>query len=259
MKYIICFLLTICCSQLSFAATPDSSIHSLHLSLQLPTDADSSDDYLIIRPQYALSYNRIRNEANWVSWELNKSWYGDAPRRSGKFITDTSLPVNMVRIKHDDYTNSGFDRGHLVRSEERTRTDEDNASTFILSNVIPQRPDLNQGVWLDFERWCERMCKDSTKELFVVAGGIYHSNSTIGSVLAVPDSCFKIVVVLEPGQGLKDVNASTRIEAVIMPNIQGVRADKWQKYKRSVDDIESATGYDFLNYVPVEIQSVIER
>lgn len=259
MKAIICLSMLFTFSQI-YAAKPDSILyHSIHLELQLPRDKDDSDDYIIIRPQYALSYNKNRNEANWVSWELNKSWYGEAPRMSGKFITDTSLPQDMKRITHGDYTESGFDRGHLVRSEERTRTNEDNASTFILTNVIPQRPDLNRGVWLDMERWCEKMCKDSLKELFVVAGGIYHSNTTIRSILAVPDSCFKIVVVLEQGQKLKDVNKQTRIEAVIMPNIQGIRADKWTKYKRSIDEIEVSTGYDFLNYVPEEIQAVIEH
>lgn len=253
---LLCILLF--CTIIATSAQDSAAYRSVHLTLHLPRDSDSTDDFIIIRPQYALSYNRLRNEPNWVSWELNASWFGDAPRRTGKFITDTELPTEMLRIKHDDYTNSGYDRGHLVRSEERTRNNEDNASTFILSNIIPQRPDLNQGVWLDMERWCEKMCKDSTKELFIVAGGIYRSSSTIGTVLAVPDSCFKIVVVLEPGQGLRDVNTSARIEAVIMPNIQGVRPDKWRMYKRTVDEIEAATGYDFLNYVPVPVQSVIE-
>lgn len=231
---------------------------SIHLEVNQPVDADSTDDYLIVRRQYALSYNKNKNEANWVSWELNKSWYGAAERYSGTFITDTSLPVGFTRIKHSDYTNSGFDRGHLVRSEERTIDDADNKSTFILTNILPQRPDLNQGVWYDMEQWCETMCKDSTKELFVIAGGIYTSNSTINKLVAIPDSCFKIVVVLESGQRLSSITKTTRIEAVIMPNIQGIRADNWQKYKRTIDEIEAATGYDFLNYVRKDIQAVIE-
>lgn len=231
---------------------------SIHLEVNQPVDADSTDDYLIVRRQYALSYNKNKNEANWVSWELNEDWYGEADRYSGAFITDTSLPAGFTRIKHSDYTNSGYDRGHLVRSEERTIDDADNKSTFLLTNILPQRPDLNQGVWYDMEQWCETMCKDSTKELFVIAGGIYTSNSKINNLVAIPDSCFKIVVVLEAGQRLSSITKTTRIEAVIMPNIQGIRADNWQKYKRTVDEIEAATGYDFLNYVRKDIQAVIE-
>ena len=215
-------------------------------------DADSIDDYIIFRPQYIMSYNKNRN--------VNRDWYGGAVRYSGSFMTDTSLPVKFYRVKHSDYTNSGFDRGHMVRSDERTATDADNRSTFILSNILPQTPDLNQGVWLNMEYWCETMCKDSLKELYVIAGGIYSATpNTIGNGVAVPDSCWKIVVVLEKGQGWKNVTASTRVEAVIMPNVQGVRNDKWQQYKRSVKDIERVTGYNFLNELNATVQATIEK
>lgn len=232
---------------------------SIHVELGIPRDADSTDDYVMYRPQYVLSYNKNRNEANWISWNLNKEWYGDVARYSGNFITDTTLPATFYRVKHSDYTNSGYDRGHMVRSEERTATDADNRSTFFLTNILPQAPDLNQGVWLDMEYWCEAMCKDSSAELFVIAGGIYGQNpKIIGNGVAVPDSCWKIVVVLPKGGRLKDVTASTRVEAVIMPNVQGVRADKWRKYKRTVREIERSTGYDFFNLVPNAIQLSIE-
>jgi endonuclease G, mitochondrial len=231
----------------------------VHLRLGFPKDADSSDDYIIRRPQYCVSYNYKREEPNWVSYELNADWYGDVARYSGNFISDTSLPASMYRVKHSDYTNSGYDRGHMVRSEERTKTVEDNKTTFLLTNIIPQRPDLNQGVWLNFEYYCEDLCKKENKELFIMTGGIYHSNITIGNGVAVPDSCWKIVVVLDKGQGLRNISDTTRIIAVKMPNIQGVRSDNWEKYQCSVDAIEASTGYDFLNYVKKEIQEKIEK
>ena len=108
------------------------------------------------------------------------------------------------------------------------------------------------------EDWCLKMCKDSLKELFICAGGIYKSGNKINQLIAVPDSCFKIVVVLERGQKLSDINTQTRVEAVIMPNSTGIRKDKWQQYKRTVNDIEKATGYNFLNYVRNDVQAAIE-
>ena len=197
------------------------------------------------------------NVANWVAWELNADWFGDAAR-SSKFTTDTSLPAGFYRVTDDDYKYTGFDRGHIVRSEERTTDDTDNKSTFILTNVMPQTPDLNQGVWLNFEYFCQSLAQDSLKELFIYAGGVYHSGTRLKEKVSVPDSCFKIVVVLDRGQGLKDVSEKTTIYAVMMPNIAGIRKDKWQKYATTIDDIEKATGYDFLNEVPKEIQQVIE-
>lgn len=240
--------------------TQPEKIASIHLELGYPLDADTTDDYLLLRPQYALSYNRKRNEPNWVSWNLNRHWYGDAPRYSGNFIADPLLPEWFYHPKHDDYTNSGYDRGHMVRSEERTKNDEDNKSTFYMSNIIPQRPDLNRGVWLDLEYYCEALCKDSLKQLFVIAGPVFTDpiKKTIGNGIAIPDSCFKIIVVLDDNNLLASVSAQTRVIAVVMPNIDGVRKDDWTQYTRTVDHIEAITGYDFLNYVSPAIQAAIE-
>lgn len=235
------------------------NIQSTHVSLGVPFDTDTTDDYLIVRSQYVLSYNKVLNIPNWVSWELNSDWFGDVDRYSGNFITDTTLPIGFYRVKHSDYTNSGYDRGHLVRSEERTKTIEDNKSTFILTNIIPQTPDLNRGVWLNLEYYCEDLCKKDNKLLYVIAGGINRTKNTIGNQIVVPDSCFKIVVVLEKGQSLLDVNESTQIISVVMPNIEGVRSDKWEKYRTSVRAIENSTGYNFLDKLPINIQNIIEQ
>jgi endonuclease G len=236
-----------------------SYVSSIHTNLGVPSDADTSDDYIIVRHQYVLSYNKNRNVCNWVASELNKTWFTDTVERyDGNFLTDNSLPSGFYKVKHDDYTNSGFDRGHMVRSEERTRTVEDNKSTFLLSQNIPQTADLNRGVWLDLEYHLEDLCKKENKELFVVAGGVFKSGKTINSKVAIPDSCFKIVVVLELGQSIKDVTSANQVIAVMMPNIDGIRTDKWEKYKTTIDNIEASTGYNFLNKISKSIQDILE-
>ena len=258
-------LFIFCKSSVQNSTTPEKifnnpiSVTNVNVTLGIPTDNDSADDYLIFRPQYVLSYNHNRNTANWVSWELNSDWYGNVKRYSGNFITDTSLPESFCRVKHSDYTNSGYDRGHMVRSEERTKTVEDNEATFLLTNILPQTPDLNRGVWLDLERCCERLCKKENKELFVIAGGIFHSQNKIKDMIAIPDSCFKIIVILDQGQSLQDVNKDTHTIAVIMPNEQGIRNDKWEKYKSTIRRIEHSTGYNYLNNVRQDVQDVIEN
>lgn len=262
----LAFLLSVSACSTETSVTPNQFISdidttgAIHLALGTPVDADASDDYVIVRRQYALSYNKDLNVPNWVSWNLNTDWYGEVDRYSGSFIRDTSLPDGFYRVKHSDYTNSGYDRGHMVRSEERTLTEEDNRSTFLLTNILPQRPDLNRGVWLDLEYWCEEMCKDSLKELYVIAGGIFHEpHDPLSDVVAVPDSCFKIIVVLERGQGLAEITADTRVVAVVMPNIDGIRSDDWEQYVTSVDRIEASTGYDFLDLIPDTIEQTLER
>jgi endonuclease G, mitochondrial len=233
--------------------------NNINIDLGLPTDADSTDDFLIYRTQYVLSFNKYTHNANWVSWNLNSGWYGDEPRQN-QFTEDPLLPNNIQQATDNDYKNSGYDRGHILRSEERTRTKEDNITTFYYTNMMPQTPDLNRGVWLKFERYCEKLCKEEDKELYIIAGGIYHNGyGVIGDNIAVPDSCFKIVVILDKGARLKDVNTDTKIIAVVMPNIEGVRKDNWQNYTTSVRRIEWSTGYNYLSNVSKEIQDIIEK
>ena len=234
---------------------------SAHLALGAPTDADPSDDHLMIKPEYALSYNRSKNIANWVSWNLNASHFGDAPRMQGKFLSDESLPAGFYHVRHEDYVGTGFDRGHMVRSEERTRSPEDNRSTFLLTNILPQRHDLNAGPWLRLEEYCQRLAQKEGRELYLMAGGVFTAGKapeTIGKGVAVPDAFFKIVVVVDRGQGAPAVNESTRVIAVIMPNTTGIMDSGWATYRTTVDDVERRTGYEFLSAVPEAVQRVVE-
>ena len=231
---------------------------TVHLALGAPQRAASSDDHLMIKSQYALSYNRQRNVANWVSWNLDASYFGPIPRHKGKFITDSTLPPEFYKVVDRDYAGSGFDRGHMVRSEERTRTTEDNVATFLLPNVIPQRHDLNAGPWLRLEDYLQALSQKENKELYVTAGGLFSARpETIGHGVAVPEACFKIVVVLDRGQGLADVDKTTRVIAVIMPNVTGILDEPWGQYRTSVSDVEKRSGYTFFPLVPEPIRRAL--
>lgn len=239
-----------------------SADSSIHLALGVPTDDTPDDEHVMRKPQYAFSYNSKRNVANWVSWELNDAWFGAVPRHKGKFLEDRDLPAGFYRANHDDYTNSGYDRGHMVRSEERTRTAEDNKSTFLMTNILPQYHDLNAGPWLRLEEHCEKLAKREGRELFVMAGGVFppgkRVTDKIGKDVAVPATFFKIVVILDAGQSAKDVKATTPTIAVIMPNKTGIIDEGWEKYRVSIDEIEKRTGYEFLSAVPESVQRAIE-
>ncbi|MDQ1266885.1 MAG: endonuclease mitochondrial, partial [Bacteroidota bacterium] len=120
--------------------------------------------------------------------------------------------------------------------------------------------DLNAGPWLKLEYHCQKLSVDSTKELYIIAGGIFHSANTLndkGKVF-IPDSCFKIVVVMDKDKGLKDISAKTTVIAVIMPNIRGISKEKWIQYITTVDRIEGTTGYDFLDKIPDKIENILE-
>lgn len=236
----------------------------IHLAMGMPKRtgkgfADKNDDILLQKPQYALSYNASRNGANWVSWFLSASWFGDAPRHKGKFLSDDSLPEGVYRVRHDDYSGSGYDRGHMVRSEERTKSPEDNKTTFLMTNILPQYHDLNAGPWLRLEEYCQELAQKERKELYIAAGGIYQNQpETIGKGVAVPDSFYKVIAVLNPGEGAENIDGETRIIAVIMPNSKGIIGEGWGQYRVSVNDVEKKAGYDFLPAIPDNIEDLLE-
>jgi endonuclease G, mitochondrial len=242
---------------------------NINLLMGNPSQATSSpgnsENYLIARPQYALSYSKNKGVPNWVAWELNASWLGEA-RRVGKFAPDEELPTGWDRVKPSDYTGSGFDRGHMTNSEDRSRSPGDNIQTFLMTNIIPQAPDNNQGVWVQLENYCRQLVK-SGKQLFIVAGG--HGQGGIGKnglratvgngKVLVPAVTWKVILVLDkPNTGVAGVDRNTRTIAVIIPNKQGIKSDSWQQYRISVKEVEKLTGYKFFTSVPGSIRDVID-
>jgi endonuclease G, mitochondrial len=241
--------------------TPNTT-GSKHLEMGVPKGGDGGGStYLLIRKQYALQYNSKKNVPDWVSSNLNASEFGDTERKQGQFMPDPALPPQFYHVRHQDYSGSGYDRGHMVRSEERTASREDNDATFYTTNLLPQYHDMNAGPWLRLEEFCQFLAVRKKKELYIMCGGIFDKNyPTIGKKnnVAVPKACYKIIVVLERGQGIADVNANTPVLAAIMPNIEGIERNQWRQYQTTVDDIEQQTGIDFLTAVPDNIQKAIE-
>jgi endonuclease G len=230
-----------------------------HLAMGTPVDGDASDDYLMTKPQYALSYNKEKNIPNWVSYSLNASHFGDVPRFKGKFLADEALPPGFYRVRHEDYVGSGYDRGHMVRSEERTKTPEDNKATFLLTNVLPQYHDLNAGPWLRLEEHAQDLAQKEKRQLYVITGGIFAKKpETIGKGVAVPTACFKVIVVVGKGEDARHVTEETPVIAVVMPNKEGIMSRGWEEYRTSVDEIEKRTGYELLSRVAEDVQNVIE-
>ncbi|HYW20999.1 MAG TPA: DNA/RNA non-specific endonuclease, partial [Nodularia sp. (in: cyanobacteria)] len=215
--------------------------------------------------QYAVSYNCFRGTPNWVSWQLNNSWLGSAPRQDD-FRADTTLPSGCYRVTSSDYTGSGFDRGHMTASADRTNTIANNSATFLMTNIIPQSPDNNQGPWAALENYSRDLVNQG-KELYIISGsygtggtGSSGTKNTIANGnVTVPTRTWKVIVILNsPNSDASSVNTSTRVIAVNMPNTQGIRNVDWRNYRVSVDSIETNTGYNLLSNVSTSVQSTIE-
>lgn len=220
-------------------------------------------NYLIERGQYCLSYNRDRGIPNWVSWQLKSTWLGSASRST--FITDSSLPTGWYEVTTGDYSNTGFSRGHMCPSADRTNTQANNDSVFLMTNIVPQTQANNGGPWEQLETYC-RTLASAGNVLYIISGpygsggtGLNGYATTIASgKVAVPAKVWKVIMVLPAGSNdLSRVTTSTRCIAVIMNNDEGP-FNSWGTYRVSVDQVEALTGYDFFSNVAPSIQSVIE-
>jgi endonuclease G len=237
-----------------------------HLLLGNPSQATqfNPQNYLISRPQYVLSYNRDKGIPNWVSWQLTQDWLGNLPRQP--FTADTSLPSDWYRVLPADYTGSGFDRGHMIPAADRNKTEADARAVFLMTNILPQAPDNNQGPWERLESACRNLAQQG-KELYIVAGSVGQGGVGIkgkqmslaqGKVL-VPAKLWKLIVILDrPGLDIAGITAQTPVIAVIMPNQQGIKDTSWQTYRTTIDQIEKQTGYDFLSNLPQSLQATLE-
>jgi endonuclease G, mitochondrial len=231
-----------------------------HLTMGNPSDAVTSvaqpNNYLMNKPQYSLSYSRDNGGANWVSWHLDSSWLGSAPRQDD-FRADTTLPSGWYRVQATDYSGSGFDRGHMCPSADRTITVTANSGTFLMTNMIPQLPANNQGVWASLESYSRSLVTQGN-ELYIISGGHGLQYFIANGRVAVPAQTWKVIIVLPNGTNdVARVNTGTRTIAVVVPNSGTINRD-WRSYRVSVDQVEAITGFDFFSNVSTGMQAVIE-
>lgn len=185
----------------------------------------------------------------------------------GDFHPDNSLPASFKKIKKADYNNSGFDRGHVCNSKDRTNTRANNDATFFMTNILPQAPDNNQGPWVKLENF-ERDLARQGNELYIIAGtfgtggkGTKGTSATIASgQVNVPKTFWKVIVVLPKGDNdLNRITQGTRTIAVCMRNQQGIRSRAWQSFVTTIRNVEGVTQYNFLSEVPANVQNTIEK
>ena len=225
--------------------------------------ADTNNDgaYLIQRTEEAIDYSDNLGEPNWVSWNVTASDIGDAGR-SDTFYTDTALPDSFYRVTDGDYSGSGYTRGHMCPSMDRTDTAENNRLVFYMSNIVPQTGDNNGGVWGGLEVYCQSLAK-AGNELLVISGPSAFDGSRIqpSGKVAIPGYTWKIVVVVPPGAGpaLSRITASTRVIAVKIPNISGIAGTPWANYVTSVNQIQADTGLTFFTALPPEVAAVLRN
>jgi endonuclease G len=219
----------------------------------------NENNYLMVKPQYSLSYNRSKGEANWVAWRLDSSWIGSADRQDN-FRPDDTLPADWYHVTDTDYSGSGYDRGHMTPSGDRTRSVADNSATFLMTNILPQLAANNQGPWNDFENYCRTLAQ-AGNELYIVSGGAGNIGTIANGKVVVPKVTWKVVMVLPNGNNdLARVSRATRTIAIIIPNQPPLTASTpWRNFRVKVSEVENLTGYNFFSNVGINTRKLIVK
>jgi endonuclease G len=148
---------------------------------------------LFERTAYTASYNRKDRIPHWVGEHLTSESIkaGDGVSRDkSHFIDDPALPA-IFRAYTKDYTNSGYDRGHMAPAGDATASQSGLDETFLLTNIVPQiGPGFNRQYWAYLEMFCRKMTTNYT-DVFVYTGPLFLpqlDNNSGGAAFAFADA-----------------------------------------------------------------------
>lgn len=159
-------------------------------------------DQILYNRHYALGYSYYFRQAKWALEIVDPDMTQVV--RKDYFRSDYRIPEEF-RADKDVYANSGYNRGHLVASANQIETEIQNSETFLLSNMCPQVPEFNSGIWKRLEDAVRHL--DSDKKVFetyVISGPLFYfdqdvvmigdDNPNIKVSLPIPHAFFKSVL-----------------------------------------------------------------
>jgi len=198
------------------------------------TPVSSSDCQGINHKAYSLCYSESHEQAEWVFYAITKSNLKGTYKRSNDFRPDPKVRTGSASLA--DYRGSGFDRGHLCPAAVNKWSASAMSESFYMSNMSPQWPGFNRGIWKRLESQVRTWAYKNDK-IYVVSGPILRPGlSKIGrNGVSVPESYYKAILdTKEP-----------EIKAIgfVLPNKKS-GADL-KGFAVPIDVIENLTGIDF--------------
>lgn len=227
---------------------PDESLNIYSNKLEIPVSTTSRNEIKLTRTGYTVSYNNTYKTPNWVAWELTRQETNGDEERKDKFIPDPDLPE--PKAEHADYTNSGYDRGHMAPAADMKWSEKAMEESFYMSNICPQDRKLNRDDWGSLEETCRGWAR-KYGTVYIACGPIYDKKSPkrIGrNKVAVPDRFFKVVLIYN--------RKKPQAMGFLFENKAHHR--KLENYMVTVDEIEQITGLDFFSRLPDDIENKIE-
>ena len=205
-------------------------------------------DIIITHTGFTLLYNETHEQASWVAYELSKEETNKIYERTDKFLVDPKVKTGTANDK--DYAGSGYDRGHLAPASDMGWSATVMAESFYYSNMSPQTPSFNRGVWKRLEELVRTWATENNL-VYIVTGPVLTSGlTTIGSnKVSVPAYYYKVI--------LDYTEPSIKGIGFIIPNSGS--SEPLQQFAVSIDSVEKFTGIDFFFSLPDEQEDLIEK
>jgi len=205
----------------------------------------SSNASIIKKTYYTLCYNENNRQADWVYYELTYPMINGIAKRKNNFRVDKSIKNGASTPK--DYLRSGYDRGHLCPAAAMKQNSLAMSETFYMSNMSPQKPYFNRGVWKKLEAKV-RSWVHKGSSLYVVTGPIFKDN--LGSIgknkVTIPGYFYK--VIYDP--------LHKRMIAFVLRNKKSELSLKY--FVTTVDKIEKLTNIDFFPELDDKLENKLE-
>ena len=213
--------------------------------LELPTIHPK--DIIVKHTGFTLCYNEPYEQAGWVAYELTSEETNRVVERSNRFIPDPNVPTGTA--DNSDYAGSGYDRGHLAPAADMGWSAKTMQESFYFSNMSPQVPSLNRGIW----KKGEEMVRDWANlygSLYIVTGPVLEKGlPVIGpNKVAVPERYYKIILDYHPQR--------PKMLAWLMPN--KASSESLRFYVVPTDSVETLTGIDFFPALPDSLEVALE-
>jgi DNA/RNA endonuclease G, NUC1 len=212
---------------------------NISISTHLKFENDSIDSLLIYRG-FIVNYNYKYRIPNFTIHLLTKNQIsnkGNHIKRRSNFFVDDNLLKDKSSL-NIDYKNSGYDRGHMVPAGDFYWQKTLKNETFVMTNIAPQNPNLNRGIWRNLEERIRMKVSECSCNSYVITGTIIQTNKKIGiNNVGVPDLYYKIIYFEK-----LDI-----MYAFLFDNNIKYYQGELSEFQVTVDNLELITKYDFFD------------
>ena len=243
-KFLLALLLT---PLLAFANPIDDNCPQFVVRGAPVTSLPAGTTQYLCKQNYAIHYRYDTKTAEYVVEHITLASITGPAKRKDDFRADPAIP-KQYQSTLADYAGFPYDRGHLAPGADNTQTDAIMSESFFLSNMVPQVPNHNRGIWKQLETAVRNWALEG-KDIYVVSGTIYNPGyQTIGAGrVGIPMYMWKVIV---------DRKSSKSI-AFLFPNAP-LPVKDLPKYATSVAEIEKYTGINFMPQLTPTQKAVLE-